>query len=88
MKRLLVKLVAFLPLADTTVIIDSGHAIRRRGQVRTVLLSELTELAKSEGIADACLHVSTTTDEFKLSIFGIPTSLHQRCRNVWGANWK
>jgi hypothetical protein len=89
MKRFWIKFMASLPLGDTTVLIADGGVVARRGNPRAALLSELSEWVKCNGIHDACVHASTTgASGFRLSLFGIPDSLHQRLRNVWGANWK
>ncbi len=46
MRRFWIQFVAMLPLAETTVVITDGVAQAKRGKPRSVLLSELTELAK------------------------------------------
>lgn len=89
MKRFWIKLIACLPLAETTVLIKGGRAIRKRGDARSVLLYELTDLAKSNNITDACIHAASAGNSgHRLSFYGIPRSLHQRFRNVWSANWR
>ena len=81
------KLVARLPLADTTVLLDGGRAHAIRGTVQTRLLQELAELGRSQGIATACIHARKTHLGYALAFYGIPASLHQRFRNVWGVHW-
>ena len=87
MKTLWIMIIASLPLAGTTVLIANGEAVARRGQVRAALLVALTELAQSSDIADACIHASARGGTgSSLKLFGIPTGLQQRFRNVWSAN--
>lgn len=84
-----IRLIALLPLGGTTVLIADSRAVTRRGKVRTQLLYELSETARANGIADACIHVSHSgPSDFSLSMYGIPKHLQQRVRNVWGANWR
>jgi hypothetical protein len=86
MKRFWIRLMAELPLGDTTVLIDQGKVEVKRGKVSSRLLSELDELSKSMNIDVGCIHAQTTPVEFRLSFIGIPKELRQRFRNVWGAN--
>ena len=87
-KRLWIKLIATLPLANTTILIENGMAVTKRGMVRSVLLSELAELAMSNDVQCACIMARTTSTGFSLSFYGIPKALHQRFRNVWGVHWR
>ncbi|MEN9361237.1 MAG: hypothetical protein RL095_2772 [Verrucomicrobiota bacterium] len=81
------RLLAFLPLGDATVEISRGLASARRGQIRGLLLSELNDFAREHGITDACIHSRQRPGYgFSLRIYGVPPSLHQRLRNIWGAN--
>ncbi|MDA3924959.1 MAG: hypothetical protein PF904_09705 [Kiritimatiellae bacterium] len=89
MKRIWIKIIAFFPLGDVTVLIADGRALCKRGSVRKLLLSELTDLARSNQISDGCIHISSTDNAgCKLSFYGIPVNQHQRLRNVWAANWR
>jgi len=88
MKRAWIRLVAALPLADTTLLITDARLEVRRGKVRAGLLRELNELLKLHPLAMACIQARTTQTGFRLSFHGIPQELHQRFRNVWSANWK
>ena len=89
MKKLWIYFVAALPLAESTVLIVDSAATRRRGKLRSALLSELSGLAKDTGITHACIHASSVgSSGFKLVIVGVPDALKQRVRNVWGANWQ
>ena len=87
MKRFWIRLIASLPLADTVILIQNGRVDVKRGKVRTVLLAELAELSKAQSIEIACITADATPNGFRLSFVGIPKGLHQRFRNVWGANW-
>ncbi len=51
-------MIAFLPLARTTVLITNGKAQCKRGRIRSTLLDELEEVARMNGITDACIHAS------------------------------
>ena len=87
MKKLWIRFIASLPLADTTVLITDGNVVTRRGRTRPALRAELGELARTTGVVDACIHAYTTGHlGCRLSFFGIRDSLHQRFRNVWCAN--
>jgi len=87
MKRFWIKLMAALPLGNATVLIENGKASRRRGKLPATLLSELSDVAASNGIRYACLHERGTRGTgFRLRLFGVPAGLRQRFRNVWGAN--
>ena len=88
MNRFWIRFLASLPLADTTVLIDGGRAEARRGVVHSRVLSALADLAGANGIETACVHARTAGKSLSLTLFGVPESLHQRFRNVWGANWK
>ena len=89
MKRLWIKFIASLPIAETTVLIVDGKAVVTRGKANSALASEVQGLASSSGVTIACIHGSEAGSAgHKLSIFGIPDNLHQRFRNVWAANWK
>ena len=89
MKKFWIQLVARLPLADTTIVIAAGRASAYRGNPRSMLLAELSDLARQVGIECACIHASPVEGSaFKLRLFGVPHALHQRFRNVWGANWR
>ena len=88
MKRFWIQLMAWLPLTDASVIIADGKATVRRGNVRSVLLSELEELARSSGLDLGCIRAQTRGNGFRLSFYGVPPQLRQRFRNVWGANWR
>jgi len=89
MNRLLIQIIAALPLAESTVLIVDSKAIAKRGRFRSVLLSELSSLAKETGITNACIHAASVgRSGFKLSLVGIPDALKQRIRNVWSANWQ
>jgi hypothetical protein len=89
MNRIWIQLVALLPLGSVTILIANGKATPRRGRPRSVLLSELSQLAQSNGIHLAAIHASAIGKSgYRLSLFGIPKRLHQRFRNVWAANWK
>ncbi len=80
-------LLAFLPLGDSTVLISGGVATARRGKIRGLLLSELNDFAREHGITSACIHSRQRPGYgFSLRIYGVPASLHQRLRNIWGAN--
>jgi hypothetical protein len=86
MKRLIIRLLAFLPLAETTVLLEAGRVRTVRGRVSPALGSELAELASSHALADACIHARRTAGGHALTIIGVPRALHQRVRNVWAAN--
>ena len=87
MKRFWIKMMAALPLGNTTVLIESGKALRKRGKLPATLLSELSDVAASNDVRHACLHErDTRATGFKLRMFGVPADLHQRFRNVWAAN--
>ena len=86
MKRFLVTVVAFLPWADTTVLIKNGKAVARRGMVRGALLSELEDLAKDTGVDTACIHAVTQGAGSRLDLFGVPEQYRQRFYNVWNCN--
>lgn len=88
MKRCWVRFLAALPLGTTTVLIEDSRASTRRGAAPARLLAELSELAQSNGIACACLHARKAVGGFSLALRGVPRHLHQRFRNVWGANWR
>jgi hypothetical protein len=88
MKRFWIKLVASLPLTDTAILIEDGKAAIKRGKVRAVLLSELSELSRTNQIEIACILASTTATTFRLSFLGVPGCLRQRYLNVWNVNWK
>jgi hypothetical protein len=88
MKRLLIELVVFLSVADTVVLIKDGEARVKRGKANAMLLQRLEDLPRDEGIDTACICAGTGADGFRLSLTGVPRSLHQRFRNVWAANWK
>jgi hypothetical protein len=89
MNRYWIKLIANLPFAETTVLFDRGQVEAKRGRPRNLLLAELKSLATANGIEDACIHATGYGKTgFKLYFTGIPKELHQRFRNVWGANWK
>ena len=79
---------AALPVAGTTILIEHERAALKRGRERSILLSELTELARHHHIEIGCIHAWTTSTGFRLAFFGIPTELHQRFRNVWGVHWR
>jgi hypothetical protein len=84
---LLHRLIAWLPLGDNTVLISRGIATARRGKIRGLLISELNDFAREHAITSACIHSrSREPYGFSLRIYGIPASLHQRLRNIWGAN--
>ena len=87
MKRFWIRLMAALPLGDATVLIENDKAVRRRGKLPATLLSELSDVAASNGVRHACLHERGTRGTgFRLRLFGVPADLRQRFRNVWGAN--
>jgi len=89
MKKIWIKLIASLPLGDITVLITGGRALCKRGSVRKLLLSELSDLAGIKKIHDGCIHISTTANAgCRLSFYGIPAKHQQRIRNVWAANWR
>jgi hypothetical protein len=88
MKRCWIRFLAALPLGTTTVLIEDCRAKTTRGAAPPGLLAELSELARSNGVACACLHARKTVGGFSLALRGIPRQLHQRFRNVWGANWR
>jgi len=88
MKRIWISFISCLPLADTTVIIQKGNATAKRGKLRSILLSDLSELAHSNNIQDACIHADLQGSTFKLSLYGIPKNFQQRVFNVWSSNWK
>jgi hypothetical protein len=83
MKALWIKIIAALPLAETTVLISKGKPALKRGKVRSALLSEIEQLAQSNGISTACIQASGKN---KLTFHGIPPHLHQRLRNIWVVN--
>lgn len=83
-----IKLFACLSFADATVLIQDGHAVAKRGAAPFILLAELAELARTNGIETACIHARMTGHGFSLTLFGVPQALHQRFRNVWAANWR
>lgn len=83
-----IRLVAALPLTDTAILIENGKATVKRGKLRSVLLSEISELAGTNKIQLACIMARTTPATFKLSFAGIPKDLQQRFLNVWSANWR
>jgi hypothetical protein len=87
MRKLRVKLAASLSRADAVVLIADGELEVRRGQLRAALLSDLQELARASGIRHACIHATFLDSRYELRFTGIPERLHQRFRNVWGANW-
>jgi hypothetical protein len=58
MKRLWFWFISVLPLSSTTVLITNGVATATRGRVRPLLLSELSGLARSNGVRNACIHAS------------------------------
>jgi hypothetical protein len=91
MNRLLIQLIAALPRRQTTILFLDGEALVKRGKVRGVLLSELAELTNANNIQAACIRVAQSSvagfPKFELTFYGIPPSLHQRFRNVWGAHW-
>lgn len=81
------RLLALLPLGSDTVLISGGIASARRGKIRGLLLTELNDFAREHGIDSACIHSQQRPGYgFSLRIYGVPESLHQRLRNVWGAN--
>jgi len=87
MKRFWIKLIAALPLGNATVLIEDGRSLARRGKPPATLLSELSDVAASNGIRHACLHERGTRGTgFRLRMFGVPAGLRQRFRNVWAAN--
>jgi hypothetical protein len=90
MKRLWMRLIASTKLQGTCVLILNGRAIARRGKARGILLAELSQFAETQGVDAACIYAVTSpgpgTANFKLSIYGIPDSLHQRVRNIWSVN--
>ncbi len=88
MRACWIKLIAALPLADTTLLVENGKVEVKRGHVRSVLLSELTELCQINHVTVACINARTKSTGFKLAFYGIPEELHQRFRNVWGVHWK
>jgi len=88
MRQTWIRFIAWLPLADATVLVVGGRVEARRGLVPARLLAELTELAATHGIATACIHARKTSHGFSLSLFGVPPAQHQRFRNVWAANWR
>jgi hypothetical protein len=80
------KLLARLPLADASVLIEGGRARVIRGKVRSPLLSELGDLAMSNSIEIACIRAMDSPSGFRLSFTGIPEALQQRILNLWAAN--
>ena len=88
MKSFWLQFIARLPLAETTVLLQDGRAHAIRGTVQARLLHELAELARTHGIATACIHARKTNFGYALALHGIPASLQQRFRNVWGVNCK
>jgi hypothetical protein len=88
MMRRWIKFIAHLPLGDTTVLFDRGHAIAKHGTVPTILLADLAELFRTNGIQVACIHARRQSHGCSLTMYGAPHSLHQRIRNIWAANWR
>jgi hypothetical protein len=88
MMRLWIGFIAHLPLEDTTVLFDRGHAIAKRGTVPASLLADLAELFRSNGIQAACIHARRQSHGCSLTMYGVPCSLQQRVRNIWAANWR
>ena len=84
MNKFLAKLIATLPLEETTVVIINGNAEKKRGSVRNILLSELTDMAKTHNITNACIHASAS----RIKLYGIPDNMKQRVRNIWDANYR
>lgn len=81
------RIIAWLPLGDSTVLISGGGATARRGTIRALLLSELNDFAREHSITSACIHSRQRPGYgFSLRIYGVPASLHQRLRNIWGAS--
>ena len=88
MKQFWIRLVASLLLTDTAILIEGGKATSKRGKARSVLLSELTELSRTNQVELACVLARTTATTYRVFLFGVPASLRQRYLNVWSANWK
>jgi hypothetical protein len=86
MKRLWIKFIASLPLADTVILVDNGKTVIKRGKIKSALKSQLDELAKSLRINTACINASENSRGFMITFFGISEEFHQRFRNVWGVN--
>ena len=88
MKLAWIWFISILPLSNTTVLIVNGRARAKRGRVGTSVLSALSDLAKVSGVRHACIHASVKANGLaRLSLFGVPQSLKQRFRNVWGAHY-
>ena len=88
MKQIFTKL-RLLFSRDDTVIEIKGHDVKAlRGDVKQSLLSEIEDLLQLGGSIEEEAYILVMSEKkfFRLKFIGIPKHLHQRFRNVWGAN--
>lgn len=88
MKKFWIRCSAILPLGDNAILIEGDKAVAKRGAVPFVLLADLAELARTNGIETACIQARRTSHGVSLTMFGVPAFLRQRVRNVCAANWR
>ncbi|MHC4887323.1 MAG: DUF3634 family protein [Planctomycetota bacterium] len=77
------RLLALLPLGDTTILIQGGRVRCSRGEVNPSLLGDIGDVLRLAGVAGGCIHARAGGGAIRLRIYGIPQQLHQRLRNVW-----
>jgi hypothetical protein len=88
MKDIWIKLKLLFSWDDTVVEIRQEEAFPLRGEVKKVLLRELSDLAKEHKIQSG--YILATSEKFycRLKFFDIEPRLQQRIRNTWNANWR
>ena len=76
-----------LSFADIVITFEDGQAKTNRGKPRPSLLTALSEIAASNNIKTGLILARRQGPGHQLTISrDIPETLHQRIRNVWGAN--